>query len=100
HRQAIPRPPHRGFTGQPSYNRRWLVPLHHPATAGGLMSKVTVAAIQCAFSEDMNENIARIESFVEKAAKQGAQVILPPELLQGHYFCKEEKDHHFDTAYP
>lgn len=64
------------------------------------MSKITVAAIQCAFSEDMNENIGRIEGFVEQAAKQGAQVVLPPELLQGHYFCREEKDHHFETAFP
>jgi len=64
------------------------------------MAKVTVAAIQCAFSADMNENITRIEGFVADAAKKGAQVILPPELLQGPYFCVEEKDHHFDTAYP
>ena len=64
------------------------------------MSKITVAAIQCAFSEDMNENITRTEGFIEQAAKKGAQVVLPPELLQGHYFCREEKDHHFDTAFP
>ncbi len=64
------------------------------------MSKITVAAIQCAFSEDMNENITRTEGFIEQAAKQGAQVVLPPELLQGPYFCREEKDHHFDTAFP
>jgi N-carbamoylputrescine amidase len=64
------------------------------------MAKVTVAAIQCAFSTDMEENIARIEGFVTDAAKQGAQVILPPELFQGHYFCREEKEHHFDAAFP
>ena len=64
------------------------------------MSKITVATIQCAFSNDINENITRIEGFIEQAAKKGAQVVLPPELLQGLYFCVEEKDHHFDTAYP
>ncbi len=64
------------------------------------MSKITVAAIQCAFSENMAENLDRITGFIEQAAKQGANVILPPELLQGHYFCKEEKEHHFDTAFP
>jgi len=64
------------------------------------MSKLTVAAIQCAFSDDINENIARIEAHVAEAAKQGAQVILPPELLQGPYFCVEEKEKHFDTAFP
>jgi N-carbamoylputrescine amidase len=64
------------------------------------MAKVTVAAIQCAFSTDMEENIARIEGFVTEAAQKGAQVILPPELFQGHYFCREEKETHFDAAYP
>jgi len=64
------------------------------------MSQITVAAIQCAFSADITENIARIETHVAEAAKQGAQVILPPELLQGPYFCVEEKEKHFDTAFP
>ncbi|MCA0199919.1 MAG: N-carbamoylputrescine amidase [Proteobacteria bacterium] len=64
------------------------------------MTKVTVAAIQCAFSTDMEKNITKIEGFVTEAAKKGAQVILPPELFQGHYFCREEKETHFDAAYP
>ena len=64
------------------------------------MSTVRVAAIQCAFSEDMAENIDRVSGFIEQAARDGAQVILPPELLQGHYFCREEKEKHFDSAYP
>lgn len=64
------------------------------------MATVTVAAIQCAFSTDIADNIARIEGFVTEAAKKGAQVILPPELLQGHYFCREETEAHFDAAYP
>ncbi len=64
------------------------------------MSKIKVASIQCAFSDDMAENIDRISGFIEQAAKQGAQVILPPELLQGHYFCREEKEKHFDSAFP
>ncbi len=61
---------------------------------------LTVAAIQCAFSDNIDENISRIEGFVADAAKKGAQVVLPPELLQGHYFCGEEKEKHFDRAYP
>jgi len=64
------------------------------------MTQLTVAAIQCAFIPDMGENIARIEGYVREAAKQGAQVVLPPELLQGPYFCVEEKESHFDTAFP
>ena len=64
------------------------------------MTQLTVAAIQCAFSADMGENITRIEGYVAEAAKKGAQVILPPELLQGPYFCVEEKERHFDSAFP
>jgi N-carbamoylputrescine amidase len=64
------------------------------------MSKVNVAAIQCAFSDNMTENIDRITGFIEQAANQGANIILPPELLQGHYFCVEEKERHFDGAFP
>ena len=64
------------------------------------MSKIHVAAIQCAFSDDITENLDRISAYVEQAARDGAQVILPPELLQGHYFCREEKEKHFDSAFP
>ncbi len=64
------------------------------------MTTVRVAAIQCAFSDDIAENLDRIEGFIAEAARDGAQVILPPELLQGHYFCREEKEKHFDSAFP
>jgi N-carbamoylputrescine amidase len=64
------------------------------------MSKVQVAAIQCAFSEDITENLDRTAGFIEQAARDGAQIILPPELLQGPYFCREEKEKHFDSAFP
>lgn len=64
------------------------------------MSIVKVCAIQCAFSEIMSENLDRIENFIEQASEQGANIVLPPELLQGHYFCAEEKEKHFDSAFP
>lgn len=61
---------------------------------------VTVAAIQCALSDNVQENTARITHWVEKAAKEGAQVILPSELFHGHYFCKEERQDFFARAMP
>jgi len=64
------------------------------------MTKIKVAAIQCAFSDNMAENIDRTAALIAQAATQGAQVILPPELLQGPYFCREEKEFHFDSAFP
>ena len=64
------------------------------------MSKVTVAAIQSRFTDDMRADIARVEELVGAAARQGAQVVLPPELFQGHYFCTVETEEHFARAFP
>ena len=61
---------------------------------------VRVAATQCAFTEDLAENVARVEALVRQAAAAGAQVILPSELFEGPYFCREEKDAFFDLARP
>jgi len=62
--------------------------------------RVSYAAIQCSFSLDKKENVEKVSSFVEKAAHQGAQVILPPELFEGPYFCREEKAEFFSWAHP
>ena len=61
---------------------------------------IKVAALQAAFGEDMAANIAKVETLVRAAAKQGAQVILPPELFQGPYFCTSQEERWFATAYP
>ncbi len=64
------------------------------------MGKVRVAAIQCSLSDDSKANTEKIAHFVEKAAQEGAQVILPSELFHGHYFCKEEREDYFARALP
>lgn len=64
------------------------------------MTKVTVAALQLAFSDDMADNIARVETHARKAAARGAKIILPPELFEGPYFCKVEDEALFATAHP
>lgn len=61
---------------------------------------VTVAAIQASFTTDLEENCARMQISVAEAAAKGAQVILPPELFQGPYFCKIESGSAFKTAFP
>ena len=63
-------------------------------------STVRVAATQCAFTASLEENVARVAGLVRQAAAQGAQVILPSELFEGPYFCREEKDAFFDLARP
>jgi N-carbamoylputrescine amidase len=64
------------------------------------MSKVTVAALQLAFTADEAENIALVEEHVAKAAARGAKIILPPELFEGPYFCTVEDEALFAQARP
>ena len=64
------------------------------------MSKVTVAALQLAFSEDEAANIALVADQVRKAAARGAKIILPPELFEGPYFCTVEDEALFARATP
>jgi len=62
--------------------------------------KVTVAAIQAPLGGTREQNVARVEAHVREAAARGAQVILPPELFEGPYFCREEREAFFDWARP
>ena len=59
-----------------------------------------LAAVQASFGENMDANIARVAELVREAAGKGAQVILPPELFQGPYFCVSQEERWFATAYP
>ena len=62
------------------------------------MTKLTVAALQLAFTEDSAANIAAVSDLVREGASKGAQVVLPPELFEGPYFCRVEDEEHFATA--
>ena len=64
------------------------------------MTEITVAAIQLAFGDDIGANIAKVEARVREAAAKGAQVILPPELFEGPYFCRVEDEGLFANAKP
>ena len=65
------------------------------------MSTLTVAALQLPLgSSDEAENIAAVAALVEQAAAAGAQVILPPELFSGPYFCRVEDEALFALARP
>jgi N-carbamoylputrescine amidase len=61
---------------------------------------LSVAAIQSSYGADMDANIARTADLVRQAAARGAQVILPPELFQGPYFCVAQEERWFATAHP
>jgi N-carbamoylputrescine amidase len=59
---------------------------------------VTVAAIQCRLGASRAANIARVEGHVREAAARGANVVLPPELFEGPYFCRDERSEWFADA--
>ncbi|KQX26053.1 MULTISPECIES: N-carbamoylputrescine amidase [unclassified Sphingomonas] len=64
------------------------------------MTQISVAALQLAFSDDIDANIAEVSKLVREAAARGAQVVLPPELFEGHYFCQVEDEGMFARARP
>ena len=57
-----------------------------------------VAGIQCPLGDGIEANVERIEGWVREAAGQGAQIVLPPELFEGTYFCQFEREELFDRA--
>lgn len=61
---------------------------------------LTVAALQLPLPGPVQPNIDAVSALVEEAAVKGAQVILPPELFEGPYFCQVEEEELFATAHP
>lgn len=65
-----------------------------------MVENVTVAVIQCPLGETAEENTATVSSHLRGAAAMGAQVILPPELFDGPYFCTTQSESAFSRAKP
>jgi N-carbamoylputrescine amidase len=63
------------------------------------MRTLTIAVLQLPLADpDEARNIAAVSAMVEEAAGKGAQVILPPELFAGEYFCRDEDEALFARA--
>ena len=62
------------------------------------MSEVKVAAIQMSMTRVVSENIEKAERLVRKAASEGAQIILLPELFERQYFCQERRYDYYEFA--
>ena len=63
--------------------------------------QLAIAVLQLALAlEEEADNIAAVSALVEQAAGEGAQVILPPELFEGEYFCRVEDEGLFANAAP
>ena len=59
---------------------------------------VKVSAIQMSMSEEKISNVDKAERLVRRSAKNGAQIILLPELFSGVYFCKDMDKKYFSWA--
>lgn len=59
---------------------------------------IKVSAIQMAMSEDKKSNILKAISLVKQSAKNGAQIILLPELFETLYFCKDMNKKYLSLA--
>ena len=64
------------------------------------MANIKVAAIQMSCSRDVKENIDKAEKMVREAAKNGAKIILLPELFERQYFCQERRYDYYSFAKP
>lgn len=64
------------------------------------MRKVTAAAIQMQCSAKLEENLAKAEAMVRKAAAEGANIILLPELFEREYFCQQRRYDFYAYAKP
>ena len=62
--------------------------------------QINAAVLQMAFTKgDPGRNVSRVAEFARRAARGGAEIILPPELFSDHYFCKTQEERHFAAAY-
>lgn len=59
---------------------------------------VTIAAVQMQCSTDPRESIDTAERAIRKAAADGAQIILLPELFERQYFCQERQYEYYAFA--
>jgi N-carbamoylputrescine amidase len=63
-------------------------------------TRVTVAALQTSYVDDRSADVARVVALVREAAGRGAQIVLPSELFEGHYFCRTQREDDFARAHP
>lgn len=60
--------------------------------------KVKVCCTQMSMSWNIEKNIEQADALIAKASKEGANIILLPELFMTPYFCQTEDYNHFALA--
>jgi N-carbamoylputrescine amidase len=56
--------------------------------------------LQAALTDDRVANVAHVTEMIREAHARGAQVVLPSELFEGHYFCRTQHEADFARARP
>ena len=64
------------------------------------MRTVSLAALQFSCIWTREDNIAKADRLARQAARQGAQVVLLPELFETPYFCAVQNSDYYDLAHP
>ncbi|MDE7265696.1 MAG: N-carbamoylputrescine amidase, partial [Clostridia bacterium] len=64
------------------------------------MKKIKLACVQMKCSSERAENIKKAVAEVKKAAAEGANIILLPELFERNYFCQERRYDYYSFAEP
>ncbi len=62
------------------------------------MEKYTVGLIQMTSGDRPGDNLEKAVHHIEKASKEGADIVCLQELFLSPYFCQEEDPAHFDLA--
>jgi N-carbamoylputrescine amidase len=62
------------------------------------MQQLTLAAVQMSCQGTVAENIQKASDFAREAARNGAQMILLPELFETPYFCQERNYEYYGLA--
>jgi N-carbamoylputrescine amidase len=61
-------------------------------------NKFNIGLIQMSMSKNPDENLKKAMTWIERAAKKGANVICLPELFRSQYFCQKEDIANFNLA--
>ncbi|MGO9480981.1 MAG: carbon-nitrogen hydrolase [Candidatus Kryptoniota bacterium] len=61
-------------------------------------AKFTVGLLQIAVGKNVDDNLKKAVSWIERASKKGAEVICLPELFRSQYFCQTEDIRNFALA--
>jgi len=62
------------------------------------VNKFKIGLIQISLSKNPNDNLKKAVTWIERAAKKGANVICLPELFRSQYFCQKEDIDNFNLA--